>query len=54
MNISFIFIFGFVLFDVFEQRSTKYLLVEVEGNASTEIDEYDDGKLKEISTIPRL
>jgi hypothetical protein len=54
MKISVIFIFGFVLINVLEQHRTKYLLVEVEGNASTEIDEYDDGKLKEISTIPRL
>ena len=53
MKKFFIFIFGFVLFNVLEQHRTKYLLVEVEGNASTEIDT-DEGKLKEISTIPRL
>jgi hypothetical protein len=35
MEISFIFIFVFVLFNVLEQRSTKYLLVEVEGNDSS-------------------
>ena len=34
MEISFIFIFVFLLFNVLEQRSTKYLLVEVEGNDS--------------------
>jgi hypothetical protein len=42
-----------VLFNVFEQRSTKYLLVEVEGNASIEIDN-PESKLKEISMILRL
>ena len=64
MKISFIFIFVFVLFNVLEQRSTKYLLVEVEGNDSnateiatesnvTEI-ENPEGRLKGISTILRF
>ena len=67
MEISFIFIFVFLLFNVLEQRSTKYLLVEVEGNDSnfgdyaeiatesnaTEIED-PEGKLKRISTILRF
>ena len=53
MKISFIFIFGFVLINVLEQHRTKYLLVEVEGNASTEI-ETPEGKLKGISTLLRF
>jgi len=36
MKIFSIFIFAFVLFNVLEQHSTKYLLVEVEDNASEE------------------
>jgi hypothetical protein len=50
MKISFIFIFVFVLLNVLEQHSTKYLLVEVE---DSEIETFQ-GKLKEMSTILRL
>ena len=51
MKISFIFISVFVLFNLLiEQHSTKYLLVELEGNASGETP-VDTGKLKRILTI---
>ena len=51
MKISFIFVSVFVFFTMLiEQHSTKYLLVELEGNASEET-QVDTGKLKSISTI---
>jgi hypothetical protein len=50
MRISFIFICAFVLFNVLENRSTKYLLVALEGN-DVEERKMDNGKFKSISQI---